>query len=126
MSAKKKILIADDEDDILKIYCREFEMCGFEVISTTKGLEVIDLAKIHNPDAILLDLVMPDMDGYKIIKEMKTDLATKHMPIIILSNIGHTEGIEKGILNGADDYIVKGNFTPDEAVEKVKSFLTKK
>ena len=118
-----KIIIADDEKDILSIYHDKFALSGFNVISTDKGKAVFDLAIKHQPDLILLDIMMIDTDGYKVVKQLKTSQKTKHIPVIMLSNLGHGEAIEKGILNGADDYIVKVNYTPQEIVEKVNIFL---
>jgi two-component system phosphate regulon response regulator PhoB/two-component system alkaline phosphatase synthesis response regulator PhoP len=66
---------------------------------------------------------MPKADGYKIIKFLKSDQKTKTIPVILLSNLGEKEDITKGILLGAEDYIPKINFTPDEVVEKINTFL---
>lgn len=120
---KIKILIVDDEADILAIYQEKFSLEGYEVEVTDKGKKVIALAKKFKPKLILLDIMMLDTDGYKVIKQLKTDKITKKIPVIMLSNLGHGEAIEKGIINGADDYIVKVNYTPKEIVEKVNIFL---
>jgi DNA-binding response OmpR family regulator len=122
---KIKILIVDDEKDILVIYHDKFTRSGFEVISTDKGSEAMELAKNNQPDLILLDIMMPDTDGYQIIKNLKEFYLTKQIPVIMLSNLGYGEAIQKGIIAGADDYIVKVNYTPAELVEKVKNFLKK-
>mgnify|MGYP005838023737 CR=1 FL=1 len=119
----KKIIIADDEKDILSIYHDKFSLSGFDVVSTDKGKAVFDLAVKHQPDIILLDIMMIDTDGYKVVKKLKTTQKTKNIPVIMLSNLGHGEAIAKGILNGADDYIVKVNYTPQEIVEKINIFL---
>jgi len=68
---------------------------------------------------------MKDVDGYQVIKKFKTKKDTRDVPIVMLSNLGHGEAIEKGILSGADDFIVKINYTPEEVVEKVRMFFKK-
>lgn len=126
MQTKPKILIVDDEEDILKLYSQKFSLAKFNVIAEKFGKKVLDLAKSCHPDVILLDILMPDVDGYKIIKLLKSDPKTNKFPIILFSNLGDKEDIEKGILLGAEDYIPKANFTPDEVVKRVRTFLTKR
>lgn len=125
-SSKNKILLADDEKDILDIYQEKLAMSGYEVISTEQGAKVLSLALKHQPDLILLDIMMPDIDGYQVIKALKDNIKTKKIPVIMLSNLGHGDAIQKGIMTGADDYIVKVNYTPQELVEKVSIFFKNK
>lgn len=118
-----KILIVDDDKNILDLYSRKFISAGFSVITCNDATQAFDLAKKHLPDVILLDIIMPKIDGYKVTKFLKKDPKTKAISIILLSNLGDKEDITKGILLGAEDYIPKINFTPGEVVEKINTFL---
>lgn len=126
MTNSPKILIVDDEIDIIRTYGEKFSKNGFNVVTSLKGEETVNLAKEELPDIILLDVLMPGLDGFKILKTLKNDPQTKQIPIIMLTNVGEVDGIEKGIILGADDYLVKVNFTPGEVVEKVRKFLAKR
>lgn len=120
---KNKILIVDDEKDILDIYAVKFETEGFEVLKEDKGQNVFEIAKKEKPDLILLDIMMDGSDGYSIIKALKSDNDTRDIPVIMFSNLGQRENIEEGITHGAEDYIPKANFTPEEVVRRVKKVL---
>ena len=122
---KKKILLIDDEKKILDLYCRKLGKEGFEVECIDNGSGALKFAKKFKPDLVLLDIMMKDVDGYQVIKKFKTKKDTRDVPIVMLSNLGHGEAIEKGILSGADDFIVKINYTPEEVVEKVRMFFKK-
>ena len=82
---KKKILVVDDEEEILSLIQKKLGTCNFACMTTSKGSETLSLAKSFNPDLILLDIVMPGTDGYAIAKELKSDKATQNTPIIFLT-----------------------------------------
>ncbi len=75
------------------------------------------------PDLILLDVLMPKMDGFEVLKRLKAEAATKPIPVIMLTNLGQKEDIEKGLEEGAIDYLIKAHFVPAEAVAKIKKVL---
>ena len=83
-------------------------------------------ARKEKPDLIVLDIVMPQMDGLEVLKVAKGDSELKDIPVVLLTNLGQRENIEEGLKLGADDYIIKAHFTPDEVVGKVKKVLRKK
>jgi DNA-binding response OmpR family regulator len=82
---KKKILVVDDEEEILSLIQKKLSASNFACMATSKGSETLSLAKTFNPDLLLLDIVMPGMDGYAIAREMKRDKATTNIPIIFLT-----------------------------------------
>lgn len=123
---KYKILIIDDDEFLLDMYSLKFKEEGFDVEVAMGGLEALE--KIKNglePNIILVDLVMPNMDGFEFIKELKDKALAKKSKVVILTNLGQKEDVEKGIRLGADDYIVKAYFTPSEIMKKIKNILNK-
>lgn len=123
---KYKILIIDDDEFLLDMYSLKFKEENFDVEVAMGGLEALE--KIKNglePNIILVDLVMPNMDGFEFIKELKDKTLAKKSKVVILTNLGQKEDIEKGIRLGADDYIVKAYFTPSEIMKKIKNILNK-
>jgi DNA-binding response OmpR family regulator len=120
---KKKILIIEDEKSLLELYQARFEKAGYQVLSTTNGKPGIEIAKKEKPDIILLDILMPGVDGYEVIRALKKDPQTKNIPILVFSNLGQPEEIEKGLKLGANDYVMKTDLTPTELLEKVERML---
>ncbi len=123
--AKKKILIAEDELGLLEMYKLYFEHAGYEVIDAADGKIGVDFAKREKPDLILLDILMPQIDGWAMLKELKNDPATKAIPVVIFSNLAQNEEIQRGLAMGADQYLVKSALTPKELLVKVQNLLDK-
>lgn len=122
---KKKILITEDEPGLLDMYKLYFEHAGYEVIDAADGKIGVEFAKKEKPDLILLDILMPQIDGWAMLKELKSDPATKAIPIVIFSNLAQTEEIQRGLAMGADQYLVKSALTPKELLTKVQGLLDK-
>jgi len=120
---KTKVLIVEDEEMLVNMYISKFEKEGFEPIKALNGREGLELAKKENPAIVLLDIIMPEMDGFMVLKELKVDPKTKNIPVIMLTNLGQDEDIQKGNKLGAKDYLVKANLTPAQVVDKVKEIL---
>ncbi|KKT30101.1 hypothetical protein A3G55_02250 [Candidatus Giovannonibacteria bacterium RIFCSPLOWO2_12_FULL_44_25] len=120
-----KVLIVDDDAFLLDMYSIKFKESGFSVEIARNGEEAISKAKSASPDVILLDIVMPKMDGLAVMRELKKGIVPDST-IIILTNLGQKEDVERGLKSGADDYIVKAHFTPSEVVSKVKNLLIKR
>ncbi len=118
---KKKILIADDEPSIRLTIRRMLEK-DYIVLEATNGEEAVDIAKAQKPDIILMDLMMPKMDGYTACSEIKADQATTEIPVIILTVISHEFNKKFAIEMGADGYITKP-FSADELLRQVKQVL---
>lgn len=125
MADKKKILLAEDEKMIADMYSTKFTLEGYEVVTARDGAEALAMAKSEKPDIILLDIIMPKLDGFAALKSIREDAILKSTPVILLTNLGQEDDIKKGKQLGADDYFVKANHSPQEIVEKVKAVLTK-
>src|SRR3989338_7408168 len=116
----KKILFIEDEAVIHKTLSDVLEKDNFQVLSALDGEIGLRLAKEKNPDLILLDLVLPKMDGFEVLKNLKADPATKAIPVIVLTNLEQMEDIQKAIDLGARTYLVKSNYDLQEVVDMVK------
>lgn len=120
----KKILIVDDDEFLLDMYALKFKESGFDVDSCRGGEEALQKMRGgFRPDALLLDIVMPAPDGFEVLRLIKKENLAGDSIIVILTNLGQKEDIEKGMRLGANDYIVKANFTPSEVVRRVKDLL---
>jgi DNA-binding response OmpR family regulator len=121
--AGEKILVAEDEQDIQKVIRITLKFKGgFDVKFANNGLEVLDLVKETRPDLIILDVMMPRMDGYETCRTLKAQSETADIPVVFLTAKAQEKEIEEGLKLGALDYIKKP-FEPDEFVSKVKSIL---
>lgn len=120
----KKILIAEDDAFIRDIYEMKFSQEGFEVVVAEDGVDAMEKLKKEIPDIILLDIIMPNMDGTQVFKKIKSIDVLKNIPIIMLTNISKDkEDAVNDVENGADGYLIKSHFTPSEVVLKVKTLL---
>lgn len=119
----KKILFIEDESALQRAMGDMLRSHGYQVIQALSGDIGIRLAESEQPDLILLDLVIPQKDGYEILSELQTNPATKALPVIVLTNLEGTEEIEKALSLGARTYLVKARYTLDEVISKVKSAI---
>ena len=117
------VLLVEDDEFLANIYKTKFEMEGFKISVSTNGEEGLKDAKKKKPDIILLDILLPKADGYAVLKGLREDPATKEVPVIILTNLGQKDDVDKGLDLGAVDYLIKAHFKPSEVVEKVKKVL---
>ena len=101
-------------------------MEGFKVSVSEDGESGIEDAKRKHPDLVLLDVLLPKLDGFTVLKKLKEDAALKDIPVILLTNLGQKDDVDKGLELGAEDYLIKAHFKPSETVEKVKAVLKKK
>ena len=120
-----KILLVEDDAFLLKMYTTKFEIEGFETFIADNGVKALSLAKEKMPDIILLDILLPKMDGFEVLEALKADMQTKNIPIILLTNLSQKEEVKKGLELGAKDYLIKAHFMPAEVVEKVKQVVGK-
>jgi CheY-like chemotaxis protein len=107
MSQKAKVLIVDDEPFNVDVLQQELEELGYEAITAFNGKEALEQIKKHQPDLILLDLMMPVLDGFAVLSEIKADAVLRDIPVIIVSAEHDSKSVVKGIKQGADDYITK-------------------
>lgn len=119
---RKKILLADDEEDIKTVVSLYLQSRGYEVLTAYDGLDAISTAEVEQPDVILLDVMMPVMDGFEVARKLKANEKTRAIPIIMLSAASHSESIKKGMEAGARDYLVKP-FEPSKLEELIQTVL---
>ncbi len=120
------VFLVDDDDFLLEMYTLKFRTSGFKVEIAKEAEEALDkLRGGLKPDVILLDIVMPKIDGFEFLSIAKKENLLKGAQIIVLSNLGQKEDIEKGLALGASDYIIKASFTPSEIVKKTEILIEK-
>lgn len=118
------IFLVDDDEFLLDMYALKFRNAGFNVEVARGSEEALSkLKKDYLPDVLLLDLVMPQISGFEFLEMAKKQKLLSGCVVIVLSNLGQKEDIEKGKKLGVDDYIIKASFTPSEVVEKVNNVL---
>jgi two-component system alkaline phosphatase synthesis response regulator PhoP len=122
----KKILIAEDDKYLANAYRVKLNKAGFEIKIVGDGVEALEVLKSFTPDIILLDLVMPVKDGFTTLTEIKQDPKLKSIPVLIASNLGQKEDLDKGLALGAVDYIVKSDLSLEDLITKINLLLTKK
>ncbi|MCD4814655.1 response regulator [bacterium] len=122
--AGKKILVVDDHKEMVELISENFRLHGYEVIGVSNGQEALAKVYQEKPDLVLLDVMMPMLDGYEICHTLKTNEETKHIPIILITVKGDESDIEKGFEVRADGYVVKP-FESTELFEFAEKFLKK-
>ena len=103
---KKKLLIVDDEPDILQLLEKRFKKNNFDVLTADNGQKCLDIASQEQPDLIILDIIMPFLDGYEVIEKLRTNLKTKQIPIIMHSVKKESRSIFKSLDLGSIDYVI--------------------
>jgi len=124
ISRKKKILVVDDEKDLTALVCLHMKMAGFEILTANNGEKALDLSREEKPDLIILDLMLPKIDGWQVCEQLRQDAVTKDIPVIMLTARTQIEDKLKGFEAGADDYVTKP-FSPRELVARVKRVLAR-
>ena len=121
--ASKRILLVEDEDFIRELYTRQLVKAGFTVKSAIDGQSGLDLLKTEQFDLLLLDIMLPGMNGLQVLREFKTQNPTSQMITILLTNLGQEAVIKEGFELGAQAYLIKASYTPDQVVNEVKNAL---
>lgn len=117
------ILLAEDDELISQMYTTKLTHDGFRVMTAKDGEETLERAGTAGIDIMLLDIIMPKIDGFGVLEKLKKNEKTKNIPVIMLTNLGQDEDIEKGKALGAYDYLIKANLTPQQVSDKIKSVL---
>jgi DNA-binding response OmpR family regulator len=125
MAAKTKIAVVEDDAAIVQMYRLKFEAEGFEVKTAGDGVAGLKLIDEFNPDIVLLDLMMPGMNGIDVLAHLRKDAKTKDLKVVVLTNMGDAETASKVFAMKATDYIVKAEMTPKEVSQKIKQLLGK-
>lgn len=119
----KKILIIEDDKFLRELIVQKLIKEGYETSEAVDGEEGIKKVKEEKPDLVLLDLILPGIDGFEVLSKKREDSSLVQIPVIVLSNLGQKEDVERGLKLGAVDYLIKAHFTPGEIIEKVKNAL---
>ena len=119
----KKILIVEDDKFLRELIAQKLIKEGYDIAEAVDGEKGIKAVGNEKPDLVLLDLILPGIDGFDVLAKMKEDPKMAQVPVIILSNLGQKDDIERGLKMGAVDYMIKAHFTPAEIIEKVKTVL---
>ncbi len=114
------VLIVEDSPDIRDLYVTAFQIAGVDVITGTNGKEGVELALKHHPDAILMDIMMPVMNGHEAMNIIRRDDWGKTANVVYLTNMDDPANIVHAIEQGSDEYIIKANMTPKEVVNQVR------
>jgi len=122
---KKKILIVEDDSFVAEVYLAKLTEMGYEAVLAQNGKEGLDALKNGKIDLILLDILMPVMGGAEMLEEMKKKEEWKSVPVILLTNVGEKDSIQKMRNLGVKDYLIKSHFTPAEVIEKIEAVLKK-
>jgi DNA-binding response OmpR family regulator len=121
----KLIMLVEDDQFMATLLERKFEQQNHNIVRAASTTQAMELIEKKIPDIILLDVVLPGTDGITFLKELKANQKYNSIPVIITSNLGQPEEIERGMQEGAIDYIVKANAAPGEIVAKVEAILNK-
>jgi len=116
----KKVLIVEDDKFLRELMAQKLIKEDYDVVEAIDGEDGLSKAKETKPDLILLDLILPGIDGFEVLAKLKEDVSVSEIPVVILSNLGQREDIERGLKLGAVDFLIKAHFTPQEIVNKVK------
>lgn len=122
-SLNKKILLVEDEDFIRELYTRQLTKAGLSIKSVPNGQAALELLKAEQFDLMLLDIMLPGINGLQVLREFKTKNPTSPMITILLTNLGQEAVIKEGFELGAQAYLIKSSYTPDQVVNEVKSTL---
>ncbi len=117
-----KILIVEDDKFLRDLLGRKLQDEKFEVVTAIDGEEGIKKTEEEKPDMVLLDLILPSINGFEVLKKIKENPKTSAIPVIILSNLGQKEDVERALNGGAKDYLIKANFTLDEILDKIRKY----
>ncbi len=118
-----KVLVAEDDTFLSSLLVRALIAEKLDGQAAYDGVQAIEKAKSWLPDIVLLDILMPNKDGFEVLQALRADAATAHMRVIILSNLGEPQDVDRAKKFDVIDYMVKANTTPHEVAEKVKSCL---
>ena len=117
-----KILVVDDEPDVLLIVKTGMQAEGYDVVTASNGLDALAMVKEEKPDVVILDVMMPLMDGFEVLAKLKEDDATAAVPVIMLTGLSERSKIQKALISGIHFYVVKP-FEFEELIQKVRTVL---
>lgn len=119
----KVLLLVEDDPLLINMYQTKFSNEGFQVYTATDGEAGLTLAKAEKPDVIILDIMMPKMDGIEVLRRLRNDPSLRDVPVLMLSNLSEMAKQKEAFELGAKEFLVKANLTPTQVVEKIKLYL---
>lgn len=119
----KNILVIEDDDFFRDLLRKKISPKEFNIIEAVDGEKGLEAVREKKPDLILLDLLLPNIDGFEVLSKIKADPKTSSIPVVIISNLGQQEDIERGLKLGAVDYLIKSQFDMNQIIEKIKNTL---
>lgn len=124
-NSKGTILVIDDKAEFRRIYGDRLRADGYNVLEAENGSVGLEQLQNNEVNLVLLDVVMPELDGYGVLEKMSTDDKLKSVPVIILSALGDPAEVQKGLGAGASDYLIKGMYSPNDILSKVGALLAR-
>lgn len=119
----KSILLVEDDPFVVDIYTTKLKEAGFDIEVAENGEEALRKLKEKKPDLLILDIVLPNIDGWELLKKIRTELSFEDLKVVVLSNLSKKSEVEKGLEFGVIKYFIKAHFTPSEVVEEIKRIL---
>ncbi len=119
----QKILLVEDDPLLIDIYATKLKQSGFEVLIVDHGEKALKTIREQKPDLVLLDVVLPNEDGWEILRTIKKDEELKETKVVVLSNLGQKEEVEKGLQLGAIRYLIKAHYTPSQVAQEAQNIL---
>lgn len=118
-----KILSIEDDKFLSSLVARKLSAAGYEMLHAANGEDALRVVKGEKPSLILLDILLPEMSGFEVLEKIKADPLTKNIPVILFSNLGQKEDIDKGLSLGAEKFIVKATVVLDDIVKEIQQVL---
>lgn len=118
-----RILLVEDDPFLAGMYVTKLELEGYHVELATDGKAGLETAQRVKPDCILLDILLPKMDGFEVLEALKGDPSTAEIPVVLMTNLGSKQDVVRGLSMGATDYLIKAHFMPSEVMTKIKTIL---
>jgi|SRR3989344_5857912 len=119
----KKVLVIEDDEFLANAYRVKLTKAGFDIQIAGDGEAALSALESFAPDIVLLDLVIPKKDGFAVLEELRANEKWKQLPVIIASNLGQKEDIERGLKLGANDFVIKSEYSLDDVVKKINGFI---
>lgn len=120
---KRLILLVEDDTFLAGMYSTKLSLENFQVELAENGEDALKKVVQNVPDLVLLDIILPRMDGFEVLQGIKNNPKTKDVPVILLTNLGQKKDVDKGLALGAEDYLIKAHFMPNEVIDKIKKTL---
>ncbi len=121
-----KIIIVEDDSFLAQMYATKLKLEGYTVLTAGDGERGLELVQRERPDAVLLDILLPKMDGFGVLERIRAEPTTKNIPVLLLTNLSQKKDIERGMALGANDYLIKSHFVPTEVAQKIHQLVGEK